>query len=144
MVENTAISFELTPPSLDELTNRIETYSASHAWLVADRAGILLGYAYATPHRAREAYKHSVETSVYVNDSCRGEGVGKHLYLALFDELKGHDFHNAFAGIALPNDASVALHKSVGFTPVGVFREIGYKHGKWHDVSWWQRSINQA
>ena len=104
-------------------------------------ADCLAGYAYATPHRTREAYKHSVETSVYVHSDYRGKGVGRMLYESLFVSLRSHDFHNAYAGITLPNDASVALHKSLGFEPVGIFREVGFKYDSWHDVSWWQRNI---
>ena len=141
LVEQTAISFELHPPSLEEFTRRIITYQKTHAWLTAEQSGLVAGYAYATPHRAREAYRYSVETSVYVNEKFRGKGVGKLLYAELFDCLSQRDFNNAFAGIALPNNSSIALHKSVGFTSIGVFREIGFKFGAWHDVSWWQRKI---
>lgn len=143
LVEGTAISFELCPPSIDEFTLRIEKYSKTHEWLIAENSERVLGYAYATPHRAREAYQFSVETSVYVKEGFRAEGIGKRLYTELFARLTQHNFHNAFAGIALPNDSSLALHKSVGFKQIGVFREIGYKHDMWHDVSWWQRRIDQ-
>ena len=101
----------------------------------------LCGYAYATPHRAREAYRYSVETSVYIDDVYRGKGIGRSLYEALFSSLNTLGYHNAYAGITVPNPASIALHKSLGFEPVGVFREVGYKLDKWHDVSWWQRGI---
>lgn len=141
IVEQTAISFELTPPSIAELAKRIKSYSSSHEWLVAEHAGELLGYAYATPHRPRDAYKYSVETSVYIGRESREKGIGKQLYTELFDRLKSRGFHNAYAGITLPNQASVTLHQSVGFTAIGVFREIGFKHDAWHDVSWWQRRI---
>jgi len=142
IVKNTAASFELVPPTLNEFAHRIASSVKSHEWLVMEDAGRLVGYAYATPHRAREAYNHSVETSVYIHADYRGRRVGKLLYDALFDSLKSGDFHNAFAGITLPNKASVALHQTFGFEPVGVFREIGFKHGGWHDVSWWQRKIS--
>jgi len=141
LVEQTACSFELVPPSVEELSSRIEKYSKSHAWLVAEDAGQVVGYAYATPHRAREAYERSVETSVYVDAEHRGEGVGRELYARLFERLDTIGFHMAFAGIALPNDASVALHKVVGFKPIGIFHQVGFKFGSWHDVSWWQRAL---
>lgn len=99
------------------------------------------GYAYATAHRARQAYQPSVETSVYVGSKYQAEGIGKLLYEALFDSLRRRDFHNAYAGITLPNEGSVALHESLGFYPIGVFQEVGYKKGRWHDVGWWQRPI---
>jgi len=141
IVENTAISFELTPPPIEEISKRIESYVTSHEWLVAEIYGNVIGYAYGTPHRPREAYKYSVETSVYVNENSREKGIGKQLYTELFNRLKNKGFHNAFAGIALPNDGSKALHESVGFKQVGVFHKIGFKHNSWHDVSWWQRRV---
>ncbi|MEM9624249.1 MAG: arsinothricin resistance N-acetyltransferase ArsN1 family B [Pseudomonadota bacterium] len=136
-------SFELTPPSPEEFGARIASARQSHEWLVMEDGQRLCGYAYATPHRAREAYQHSVETSVYVDPDYQGRGVGRNLYTALFESLQGRGFHNAFAGITEPNAASVALHKSVGFEFVGVFREIGYKYDQWHDVSWWQRGVEE-
>jgi L-amino acid N-acyltransferase YncA len=142
IVETTAFSFELIPPTADEFAERIAASIDSHDWIVMEATSGLCGYAYATPHRAREAYKHSVETSVYIHDAHRGKGVGKRLYEALFVSLKSLDYHNAYAGITLPNSASIALHRSFGFEPVGVFREVGFKQGDWHDVSWWQRQIS--
>ena len=83
----------------------------------------------------------SVETSVYIDSNYRGKGIGKRLYQDLFTSLRSLGFHNAYAGITLPNDASVALHQSIGFEAIGIFREVGYKKSEWHDVSWWQRSV---
>ncbi len=143
LVKGTAISFELSPPSIDEFAKRIEAYSKTHEWLIAENSDDVLGYAYVTPHRAREAYRFSVETSVYVKEGHREQGIGKQLYTELFNRLRQSEFHNAFAGIALPNESSEALHKSVGFEKIGVFSEVGFKHGIWHDVSWWQRRIEQ-
>ena len=143
VVQNTAISFELNVPSIHEISKRIDTYTKSHEWIVAEISGTVWGYAYATPHRSREAYKHSVETSVYIRDESREKGIGKKLYRELFSKLKDKGFHCAFAGIALPNAASEALHQSVGFKPIGIFEEIGFKHNTWHNVSWWQRRIEQ-
>lgn len=101
----------------------------------------ICGYAYGTPHRARQAYQRSVETSVYVSSKFRGRGVGTELYKALFESLSQKGYHNAFAGITMPNDASVSLHRSLGFESIGTFREVGFKFGNWHDVSWWQRAV---
>ena len=142
VVESTSVSFELVPPTADEFALRIASSIESHDWLVMEDAGRMAGYAYATPHRAREAYQYSVETSVYIHPDHREKGVGKKLYEALFVSLQSRGFHNAYAGITLPNEASIALHKSFGFESIGVFREIGFKHGGWHNVSWWQRKIN--
>jgi len=141
VVEQTAASFELTVPSEPEFAKRIASSTASHEWLVMESSDHLCGYAYATPHRPREAYRASVETSVYVSPTYHGQGIGKQLYEALFVSLQSRDFHNAYAGITIPNEASIALHRSMGFEPIGVFREVGFKQERWHDVSWWQRPI---
>lgn len=144
IVENTNISFELTPPTEQAFAERIAAALKRHEWLVGEVHGVICGYAYATPHRTREAYQYAVETSVYVHPEHYGNGFGKQLYQALFPALDALGFHNAYAGITLPNPASIALHQAVGFEPVGVFREIGYKQDAWHDVSWWQRSVTGA
>jgi L-amino acid N-acyltransferase YncA len=135
VVEATAISFEDAAPTVEEMGQRI---GAALAFLVAERNGAVLGYAYAGPHRARAAYRSSADVTVYIDESARRSGVGKTLYRQLLLELKRQGFHAAFAGIALPNPGSVALHESVGFTPVGVYREVGFKFGQFHDVGWWQ------
>ena len=141
IVENTATSFELAVPTVEEFRARIERVVATHEWLVADIDGDLAGYAYASAHRAREAYQYSAEVSVYIHPRDRGQGLAKGLYSSLFESLRNLGFHSAYAAIALPNDSSIALHKACGFTEIGTFREVGYKHGAWHDVSWWQRRI---
>jgi phosphinothricin acetyltransferase len=139
LVENTTISFELTPPSPEAFAKRIESAIKTHEWLVMEASTGICGYAYATPHRPRVAYKFSAETSVYVHADYYRQGVGKHLYKALHASLRSRGFHNAYAGIALPNAASIALHQATGFEAVGIFREVGFKFDEWHDVSWWQR-----
>ena len=141
LVERTAISFEELAPTPDEMAARIESALATHEWLVAEIDGELAGYAYATGHRARAAYRFSVEVSAYVHEAHRGRGVGAALYRALFEALGERGFRAAFAGIALPNEPSVALHRSAGFEPIGTFAEVGWKLGAWHDVSWWRRRL---
>lgn len=136
-VLETAVSFELEPPGVDEFGRRIQTALEHFAWLVAERDGRAIGYAYATPHRSRGAYRWSVETSVYVREGSRGRAIGSTLYRALMPILAERGSCNAYAGITLPNEASVALHVKMGFQPVGVFRSVGRKFGAWHDVSWW-------
>lgn len=141
VVEETATSFELVVPTVSEFSERIKAILDSHEWLVMESDGEIVGYAYAAPHRAREAYKFSTETSVYVSTGNRGQGIAKKLYTALFDSIRELGFHAAFAGIALPNEASIAFHSSCGFEEIGTFREIGFKFDQWHDVSWWQRRV---
>lgn len=141
IVEKTAVSFESAAPSVVEFAKRIEAITATHIWLVGEAGGVVVGYAYASPHRSRDAYKYSVETSAYVRSGIHGQGLGTCLYERLFDDMLKLEFYNAFAAITLPNAASIALHKKVGFEPVGTFRSVGFKFGQWHDVSWWHRSI---
>lgn len=141
IVETTAISFEEDVPSVEEMARRIETYSQTHPYLVAERAGEILGYAYGSKHRDRSAYRLSVDVTAYVAASARGQGLGKRLYQALLPDLATRGYHAAFAAITQPNAASVALHESVGFTKVGIYREVGFKFGRWHDVGWWQRVL---
>lgn len=143
-VEHTVVSFETSVPPVDEFAARVRMYAAQWAWLVAERDGRCIGYAYGSPHRERAAYRWSTETSAYVDASAQRAGVGKALYLALFDALIAGGYCNAYAGITLPNEASMALHRSVGFEPVGVFRSIGYKFGAWHDVAWAQRRLRDG
>lgn len=140
-VENTAVSFEQVVPTEEEFARRIEATIRTHEWLVIQASDALCGYAYATPHRSREAYKFSVETSVYVRTENQQQGIGRRLYEALFASLSSFDFRNAYAAIGLPNDDSIALHKSLGFQHIGIFREVGFKQDVWWDVSWWQRPI---
>lgn len=143
VVESTAISFETEPPTPDEIRRRISDTLPSYPWLVYDVAGRVAGYAYATRHRVRAAYQWSVDTSIYVHPEFQRHGIGRGLYASLFGILAAQGYFNAFAGIALPNPASVALHESVGFQPLGVYRNVGYKLGVWHDVGWWQLGLRQ-
>lgn len=142
VVEHTAISFEEQAPTVEEMAERISSTTATHPYLVAVAGNQVMGYAYASAHRARASYRWSVDVSVYVAETARGMGLGKELYQDLLAELSERRFHAAFAGITLPNAASVALHESVGFTPVGIYHEVGFKFGRWHDVGWWQRILD--
>lgn len=137
----TAISFEDQPPSIDEMAGRIASIMKTHLWLVAVDGEEVCGYVYASAHRERSAYRYSADTTVYIAPQAQRRGVGRALYAELLPQLKQRNIHMAFAGIALPNPGSVALHESVGFTPVGIYREVGFKLGRWHDVGWWQRLL---
>jgi len=140
-VTNTAVSFELTPPTAAEFEDRIASAQSQWAWLVAEREGEVAGYAYASAFRTRAAYRFTTETSAYVHPAHRGRGVAAALYRRLFEVLIAKGYCNAYAGIALPNDPSVAFHRSLGFTPVGVFHRGGWKFGRWHDISWWEKAL---
>jgi phosphinothricin acetyltransferase len=141
VVESTAISFETVPPDLSEMARRIIETTREHPWLVCEIGGRVAGYAYATKHRVRSAYRWSVDTSVYVDASVRQRGVGRGLYGSLFGILSAQGYFNAYAGIALPNAASVGLHEAVGFRKIGVYQRVGYKFGEWRDVGWWQLDL---
>lgn len=142
-VEAAAISFETTAPDGAEMASRIADTLRSHPWLVCAVGGRIAGYAYATSHRVRGAYRWSVDTSVYVDEAHRRQGVGRGLYASLFAILAAQGFFSAYAGIALPNPGSVGLHESVGFEPIGVYRRVGFKLGRWHDVGWWQMALRE-
>jgi L-amino acid N-acyltransferase YncA len=139
VVRETAISFELEPPSVDEMAARMTSVAkAGLPWLVLERDGVVRGYAYASPHHARAGYRWAVDVSVYVDATDRGRGAGRALYEALLGLIEAQGHVAACAGIALPNEASVRLHESLGFHLIGVYPAIGWKLGAWHDVGWWQ------
>ena len=145
IVAHTAISFELEPPSVDEMRSRIVSTLQRLPWLVSVAAdGRVDGYVYAGRHRERPAYQWSVDTTAYVREDSRGKGIGKRLYGRLFEELTTLGYYQAFAGIALPNAASIGLHEAMGFEPLGVYRKVGFKMGAWRDVGWWQKSLRQS
>jgi len=141
VVRETAVSFELVPPGPAEMASRIQSVTTSHPWLVSEEGGVVLAYAYATGFRGRPAYRWSVETTAYVHEEHRGRGVGGDLYRGLMDLSTLWGFASAFAGIALPNPGSEALHLSLGFASIGVFPRAGHKMGQWHDVGWWHRPL---
>jgi phosphinothricin acetyltransferase len=144
IVSETAISFETTAPDVPEMQRRIEAQAERYPWLVLESDRSLLGYAYASSHRTREAYRWCVDVSAYVDPRYHRRGVGRALYGALFDLLRRQGFVNAYAGIALPNASSVALHESFGFEPVGTYRRVGFKLGRWHDVLWMHLRLLEA
>ena len=144
IVTHSAISFEVAPPTVDEMRARISSTLARLPWLVCSEAEDLLGYAYASQHRQRAAYQWSVDVSVYVRAEAQRRGIGRTLYGSLFEILRSQGYYNAFAGITVPNEASIELHRRLGFEPVGVYRRVGYKLGRWHDVTWWQLMLRPA
>jgi phosphinothricin acetyltransferase len=134
-VLNTAITFEIEPPTVAEMAGRIEAAARSHAWLVAETNGDVIGYAYAGPFAARPAYRWSCEVSVYLETARRRTGAGRALYQTLLPLLIERGYRVAVAKTTLPNDAAMGLHTAMGFRPVGVHQRIGWKNGAWHDVA---------
>lgn len=138
-VLNSVITFEELVVSAEEMVKRIQNVSvAGLPWLVAEEHGAIIGYAYASKWKERAAYRHSVESSVYLAPEHTGNGHGTLLYEALFSELKARAVHAILGGIALPNMASVALHEKLGMEKVAHLRETGFKFGRWIDVGYWQ------
>ncbi|GAA0602514.1 N-acetyltransferase [Kribbella sandramycini] len=140
-VTDTAITFEIDPPTADEMAVRIKQALETHAWVVIEDAGQVTGYAYAGPMKPRAAYRWSCEVSVYLELGRRRTGAGRALYEALFERLIARGYRTAIAGMTLPNDASVGLHTALGFEPIGTYRAIGWKLGAWRDVAWAQRPL---
>jgi phosphinothricin acetyltransferase len=143
-VEASIASFEETPPDAAQMAGRMRATLAATPWLVAvDEDDGVIGYAYAGRHRERPGYRWSVDVSVYVADALHGRGVGRRLYDALFDVLRRQRFVNAYAGIALPNAASVRLHEAIGMRLVGTYERVGFKFGAWHDVAWYGMRLTE-
>jgi phosphinothricin acetyltransferase len=144
-VATTTISFEEDLVSEDDMARRIaDVNAAGLPWLVLTLDGEVAGYAYATKWRARSAYRHSVESSVYLDPDLHGQGWGARLYRHLIDALHARELRTVIAGIAQPNDRSVALHERIGFRKVAHFSEVGFKFGRWVDVGYWQMSLEES
>ncbi len=138
-VINDIATFEELPVTIEEMSRRIdEVRGRSLPWLVAREVGKVVGYAYAGSWKARSAYRHTVESSVYVAADGRGRGIGTQLYSALIGKLRSRELHAVIGGVSLPNVQSVRLHESLGFQKIGEFKEVGFKFGRWIDVGYWQ------
>lgn len=142
-VTETAITFETDPPSVAVCRERVAETLPDYPWLVCERDGDVVGYASAGPIRAYDAFEWAVESSVYVAESARSSGIGSALYEALLALLERQGYVVVYAVVTLPNEASVALHESLGFEHEGTFSGMGYKHGAWHDVGWWSRTLGE-
>jgi L-amino acid N-acyltransferase YncA len=143
-VENSWISFEEEVPGTSDFTARVGKYVSGWVCLVAEHEGSVVGYAYGSAHRERPAYRWSTETTVYLRDGLHRKGIGRSLYGELLPRLRAKGYCNAFAGVALPNEASVGLHQAVGFKPIGVFPRVGFKFGQWRDVAWFHKPLAEA
>lgn len=140
-VADTSITFEIAVPSVEDMRERIKNISAIYPWLVYEIDGEVKGYAYASRHRERAAYRWSVDFAVYVKNGYHGKGIGKALFSQLIETVANLGYYNAFGIITLPNERSIALHESFGFTLAGVTEKNGYKSGAWHDVGIWQLKL---
>ncbi|GHE62922.1 GNAT family N-acetyltransferase [Roseivirga thermotolerans] len=144
IVQETATSFELTPPPLEEFEQRILTYGTKAPWLVAEENGVVTGYAYATDHRSRKAYQWNQEVTVYVHPNHRNKGIARKLYLQLLHMLQAMNYCKAIAVITVPNQASIGFHQALGFRHIGEMKNVGYKLGRWHTTSWWDLDLHQS
>jgi len=135
---NTTVTFEKTPITEDIIKKRVEDTQVKYPWLVLEVDGIIQGYAYATDWKPRGAYRHSVESTVYLRDGQSGKGYGSLLYSKLLEVLKQLNVHTVIGGIAQPNEGSIVLHEKFGFKKVAHFKEVGYKFDEWVDVAYWQ------
>lgn len=140
-VRDTALSFEMDPPSEQATAERIAALQRTHAWLVAEVDGTVVGYALASQFRPRAAYRYTCEVSAYIEPGRRRAGIGSALYTSLLERLIARGYHTAIAVTTLPNPASIRLHTAFGFTPVGTLNHVGWKHDVWHDVLWMQRAL---
>jgi L-amino acid N-acyltransferase YncA len=140
-VENTIITFEEVPVSTEEMASRIESISSQYPFLVYEENRKVIGYAYVTQWKARSAYRYSAEDTVYLHPDAKGKGIGSILLRQLLEEVKNTELHVLVGGIALPNEASIALHEKFGFKKIGQFEEIGFKFGKWIDVGYWELKL---
>lgn len=147
-IESTPFTFETKMPSVCEFEERLRKVLEFTPWLVFETVenghSKLAGYAYASRHRDREAYRWTVEVSVYVDSKFHRRGIGRALYVKLFGMLREQGFRMALAGVTLPNPSSVHLHESMGFRPCGRYTSVGFKLGGWHDVGWWELSLNDS
>lgn len=141
-VENTIISFEYEPPTPEEYIQRIKTNTEKYPWLVCLIDDRVIGFAYGSTHRYRTAYQWSPESTIYLAPDFHSKGIGRILYETLFSLLKIQGYYNVFAGVALPNEKSICFHQAMGFEEIGVFKNVGYKHGKWHHTHWFQLTLN--
>lgn len=141
-ITDTVVTFEYDPVSAEEFAGRMrKVLEGGYPYLVAEEDGRVIGYAYAVQWRTRAAYRYTVESTVYLDPTHRGKGMGTALYRALLEELKTRGFHVVIGGITLPNPTSVALHEKLGFKKVADFEEVGFKFDQWLDVGFWELKL---
>ncbi|MCL2518338.1 MAG: N-acetyltransferase family protein [Oscillospiraceae bacterium] len=140
-ITGTNISFETEVPTIEEFAARIENITKSYPYLVCEIDNTIVGFAYAARHRERAAYKYSAESSIYIAPEYQSRGIGKELYTKLFELCRAQEIYTIYAGVTLPNEKSIGLHKSLGFIEVGVFHNVGYKFDRWLDVIWLEKPL---
>ena len=140
----TAITFEEQAPSAEDMAARMRKILQGHPFLVFEEAGAVLGYAYASPHKERSAYRWSVDVAIYVAAAAHRRGIGRALYGRLLEILARQGFHTAYAGITMPNESSIGLHEAMGFRLIGAYGEVGFKFGEWRNVGWWGLAISPS
>ena len=142
-VVHTAITFDLEPQTLDQRRSWFQNYrdQGPYQLFVAEVGGRVVGYAHSSQFRTKAAYDTSVETTVYLDPAHGRQGLGRALYGRLFRELAATEVHRAYAGITLPNEASLGLHRAFDFLPCGIWTEVGFKFGRYWDVSFWEKAI---
>ncbi len=138
---STNVTFEVIPPTVEQMRERITRIADEYPWLVAEIDGRVAGYVYASRFRERAAYRWTAEVAAYVAPTAQRRGLGRALYVTLMSILRLQGFFKVIAGITVPNVASIGLHESVGFTKAGVFPAVGHKDGQWLDVGWWELSL---
>ena len=143
-IEESVVSFEQIVPSVEEMRGRMAAVCEKYPWLIAEVDGRVAGYAYGGRHAERAAYRWAADVTVYLDPAYHRRGIGRRLYSVLFDLLRLQGYRRAFGGISLPNEASVGLHESMGFTRVGVYHDVGYKMGRWIDVGWWEMPLQET
>jgi len=140
-IENTVVTFETEAISVSEMKSRIDIISSEYPFLVAEVDSEFVGYAYAAGWKERASYFATVESTVYLDSKFHGKGYGFALYSSLLTELKKTNIHSVIGGIADTNAASIALHTKCGFKPIGTLKEVGFKHDRWVDVSYYQKIL---
>jgi phosphinothricin acetyltransferase len=140
-IKNTIVTFEEEEVDEKEISERIKDITQKYPWIVYEENGIVVGYAYAAKWKDRNSYRFSAESTVYIHRAHLGKGIGRELMNRLIEEITVRGIHNLIAGIALPNNASVALTKKMGFVKCGLFREVGFKFGQWIDVEYWEKKL---
>jgi len=138
---NTTVTFEETVPTLEQFRARMDSIMAEYPFLVCEDGGRIAGYAYAHRHQSREAYRYSAELSIYLRPHYTGLGIGRAMCDAMVELLRMQGVQTVYSAVSMPNDASCALHEAMGFEQAGLWKNTGYKKGRWIDILWYQLAL---